>query len=833
MRDRSTPTTLPFTDVLDHLGYDGTDHLALCYKQGDGPFTTIVNTPAIIAAAAPGFPDADVWFSVNPVTGPARTGARGGADTITRLNALYADIDIKPGGCTDLDQAHQLIDDISVVIGTRPTVVIHSGHGLQPLWPIDDEDNATLDSPERTAMAAAVLKRWGRLVATIAATRDISVDSVFDLPRILRVPGTTNHKGEPVPATAVADTGAPLSIGEICDRLDEYGVAEMATDVLLDEPVDTSTWQWADRTCGYVTTMVDGWKSATPDARHPWMLSQATRIACAHRKGCLTADGHSHAVATLTARMEHLCSIGSNARNLSAVEVAEGLRWGRHRAATFPDDRLERELGNHSHGVRFEVLEGGVDSVTSLASPSQSANIGGALLAPAGKPIEASYTDVGNAQRLIHTHGHRLRYNPSRKLWMEWTGTHWRGSDDAAPAMSAAHDVAMNLSDTTKEQIAHKKYSLSHSGNANMVALARYDERVRVTPHQLDAHPMLLNTPSGTVNLTDGTQHEHRPAEHHTKITGVGYDADMPTPRWQQFLEDTFAGDRELVAYLQRVLGYATTGRVSHHVLPFLHGSGANGKSVLTDVVLSVLGDYAITLPSSVLISQKYAHDTELARLAGARVAICSEVAEDGRFDEGRVKSLTGGDRLSARFLYSNPFEFDPTHTLILSGNHQPSVHMGGDSFWRRLRLIPFAHTVPEEKRIDNLAATLVREEGPGILAWLVQGAMAAAGGMREPDSVLEATKRYEREEDSFGQFITDCLHQAPGSDIVKVEGTKLRQSYSQWCKANGISEMTAQAFGREMKRRAGASIKASNGKRWYYGVALIEAEREDSGWGA
>ena len=826
---------LTFAELLDHLGHTAGDHIALCHKKADGLFTTIINTPAILPIVADSLTDADVWFSINTLTGPPRTGPRGDANTVTRLTCLWADIDIKAGACPDLATAELLVGDISVAIGTRPSAVIHSGHGLQPLWVIDDPDNTTLDNPDQRGAAATLVRRWGRLVATIADRRGIAVDNVFDLARILRVPGTINHKDTPVPTTAVADTGAPLTVGEICDRLDEYGVPELEFDPLLDEPVDTATWQWAEETCTYTQKMIDGWKTATPDARHPWMMSQLTRLAAAHRKGCITADDHRRGIDIITARMEHLCggSAGSNARHLSVVEVREGAHWGRHRAALKTDDGIDKELGNHSHGMRFEVIEGGFDGVASLASASQAANIGGALLAPAGKPIEASYTDVGNAQRLIHAHGHRLRYNPSRKLWMEWTGTHWSSSDDAAPAMAAAHDVAMNLPDTTKEQISHRKYSLSHSGNANMVALARYDERIRVTPHQLDAHPMLLNTPSGTVDLTDGTQHEHRPAEHHTKITGVGYDADMPTPRWQQFLGDTFAGDDELVAYLQRVLGYATTGRVSHHILPFLHGSGANGKSVLTDVVLSVLGDYAITLPSSVLISQRYAHDTELARLAGARVAICSEVAEDGRFDEGRVKSLTGGDRLSARFLYSNPFEFDPTHTLVLSGNHQPSVHMGGDSFWRRLRLIPFAHTVPEEKRIDNLAATLVREEGPGILAWLVQGAIAAAGGMNEPASVQEATKRYEREEDSFGQFVTDCLHQAPGSDLVKVEGTKLRQSYSQWCKANGITEVSAQAFGREMKRRTGASIKASNGKRWYYGIALIESDKEEDGrWG-
>lgn len=824
MNTRSA-STIDFADVLELLGHTDGDHIALCYKQGDGPFTTIVNTPAIITAAAPGFTDADVWFSVNPVTGPAHTGGRGGADAVTRLTSLWADIDIKPGACADLEQAHQLIDDISAALGTRPAAIIYSGHGLQPLWPIDDDDNAILDSPERTAMAAAVLKRFGRLVATIAATRDIAVDSVFDLPRILRVPGTTNHKGDPVPATATGDSGAPLTIGEICDRLDEYGVAEMSTDVLLDEPVDTSTWEWAEKTCSYVTTMIEGWKSATPDARHPWMISQATRIACAHRKGCLTADGYRHAVAVLTARMEHLCSTGTNARKLSAVEVAEGLRWGRHRAAILPDDRLERELGNHSHEPKFTVIDGISRSVNNATSGSNA-------LAPAGEKLKASYTDLGNAQRLVHQYGHALRYNPARASWLTWTGTHWSLCEDDSAAVQAAISVAEGLPEDDKADLAFKKKSRSRAGIENMIALARRDPRIRVTADELDAHPMLLNTPTGTIDLATGARHDHQPRENHTKITAVGYDPSHPIPRWTKFLHDTFDGDTEMIGYLQRILGYAATGRVTHHILPFLHGPGGNGKSVVTDTITRMLGDYAITLPSSVLIANRYAHDTELARLAGARVAVCSEVPTDGKFDEERMKSLTGGDRITARFLYSNPFEFTPSHTLILSGNHQPAVTMGGESFWRRLRLIPFTHTVPDNEKVEGLADILINEEGPGILAWIVDGAQEAAGGLKDPQSVIDATARYEGEEDTFGQFITDCLHLAPSSDVVKADATKVRQAYSRWCKDNGAAEVSAQVFGRELRRRTGTSVIKSNGKKFYRGIALIDSEIDDARWG-
>lgn len=829
MNTRSTPTSnLTLADVLDHLGHDGTEHVALCHKTGDGPFTTHVNTPAIIAALATTLPDADVWYAINPVTGPPRTGPRGGADTITRLAALWADLDIKPGACDSIDTAHLIIDDLSAALGTRPTLITHSGHGLQPIWAIDDPDNAALDTPEMTMAATVVLKRWGRLVATIAATHHATVDSVFDLPRILRAPGTTNHKADPVPAAAVLDAGGPLTYGEILDTLDAYGIAELTSDPLLAEPVDTATWTWAEHTCPYTATMIASWATETPDARHPWMLAQATRLAAARRNGCITATDHHAAVQTLTRRLEDLCAAGSNARRVAPSEVRDGLAWGEQRATVMSDAQLSRELGDHTHTPALVILDGDNIAALSTTPPTSPRSDGTAALAPAGQPLATERTDLGNARQLIHHHGAGLRYNPTRKAWLTWDGMRWRISDDDSPAIQAAIDTADALPRTSDVEQAFRRKSQARSGLENMVAIARRDRRIRVTADELDAHPYLLNTPTGTVDLETGTQHEHRPTENHTKLTAVGCDPDMATPRWDAFLVDTFGGRIDLIDYIQRVVGYAATGRVTHHILPFLHGAGANGKSVLTDVLLEVLGDYAITVPSHVLISGKYSHDTELARLAGARLAICSEVDEDGKFDEQRVKALTGGDRLSARFLYANPFEFTPSHTLILSGNHQPSVKMGGNSFWRRLRLIPFDHTVPEKDRIDDLKDILVTEEGPGILAWIVEGAASSMAGLREPQSVIDATKAYEREEDAFGQFVAECLHLAPGSQMVKIEGTKVRAAYSSWCRANGISELSAQAFGREMRRRTGCAIKATNGVRWFLGVTLIDTESHD-----
>lgn len=821
-------TQITFAELLELLGH--TEHTSLCHKPVGGQFTTLVNTPTVLPMIVERLPDSDVWFGINPITGPARTGGkRGSADDVTALACLWADLDVKPGACHSIEHAELLIADLSAVLGTVPAVVIHSGHGLQPLWLIDDNESRNLD-PQKRAQAAVVLKRWGRLVATIAAARDITVDSVFDLPRILRVPGTINHKhpAEPMPAYAIAYPGAPLALDEIGERLDEYGVAEMESDATLDEPVDMSAFEWAEQTCPYAAKMIDSWATETPPARHPWMLAQATRIAAARRKGCLTHTDHQRAVTALTTRMQALCDSGSNARAVAPSEVADALRWGEQRIAGLADTHIDRELGNHPHGLR--VVEVTPAELTGNTTPPAVTTIGGTALAAAGQPLKASFTDTGNAQRLIHAHGHQLRYWAARRTWLHWDGHRWAPADDAAPAMAAAHQVADQLPEGSKEENAHKRASLQAAGLRNMVDLARYDDRIRVHADMLDNQPYALNTPDGTIDLHTATLHPHQAADNHTKITRVGYQPDQPTPRWTRFLTETFNGDHAMIGYLQRILGYAATGAVTHHILPFLHGAGANGKTVLTDVLLAVLGDYAITLPSHVLIADKYSHDTELARLAGARVAVCSEVTENGKFDEEKVKSLTGGDRLSARFLYSNPFEFTPSHTLILHGNHQPSVKVGGHSFWRRLRLIPFENTVPEEQRVEGLAERLVAEEGPGILAWMVAGAQAARDGLGEPARVAQATADYEQDEDALGRFIDDRLHLAPGNPNVKADTSLVRKNYSEWCRANGVTELSAIALNRELRRRTETEVIKSNGRRFYVGVGLIDPSLDDDG---
>lgn len=450
-----------------------------------------------------------------------------------------------------------------------------------------------------------------------------------------------------------------------------------------------------------------------------------------------------------------------------------------------------------------------------------------------------SFTDDGNALLFVDTYGEHLRYVPQRGMWLIWEGYRWAW-DEGGLVVELARDMIRDLEpdhfadneDMLKAARKHKASSLSRDKVNAAIHLARTDRRIVASAGSLDAAPRHLNTPGGIVDLENGELEPSDPAALHTRAAAVAPDPAMPTPRWNQFLADTFGGDADMIGFVQRLAGYSASADTGIHVLPFLHGGGQNGKSVLMDVLRQLLGDYAATAPAGFLMAGKQEHSEEMARLQGLRLVVASEVNQDAKFDEAKMKELTGGDTITARYMRQSFFSFDPTHHLWLMGNHQPQVKAGGDSFWRRLRLVPFLHKVPEDKKIENLAKILVVEEGPGILAWIIGGAIGVFdGGLRAPDAVMAATQIYAEEEDQLGRFLEECCL-IGGGEQVKLETKKLRAAYESWCHAEGEKPLSSSPFGRELKQR-GLIRKPSNGRHYYLGLALLAHDDEDnSRWG-
>ena len=276
--------------------------------------------------------------------------------------------------------------------------------------------------------------------------------------------------------------------------------------------------------------------------------------------------------------------------------------------------------------------------------------------------------------------------------------------------------------------------------------LARSDRRLAGRTDDWDADPWSLNTPGGVVDLRTARMRPHRAADLFTKISGVAPDAKCETTTWNKFLDRVTDNNRELTDFLKRILGYALTGIIREHALFFLYGTGANGKSTFLNVLTGCIGDYhRSSAIETFTASTAERHPTDLAALRGARAVTAVETEEGRRWAESKIKSLTGGDRIAARFMRQDFFEFNPTFKLIIAGNHMPSLRSVDEAIRRRFHLIPFTITVPPDERDEKLGEKL-KAEWPGILAWMIEGCLEwQRSGLAPPESVLSATASYLR----------------------------------------------------------------------------------------
>ncbi|MFI1539561.1 DNA primase family protein [Streptomyces anandii] len=459
--------------------------------------------------------------------------------------------------------------------------------------------------------------------------------------------------------------------------------------------------------------------------------------------------------------------------------------------------------------------------------------------------VPPSLTDRGNARLFVQLYREQVRHVEGLG-WFAWDGCRWKRTGGDKAALWAAGEMAENLPDTDpsgvysdRELAHHKKKTLSTTGMKALLTQAKAAPELSIDPDTLDGDPYTLCTPAGVVDLHTGRLRAPDPLRDcHSRATTV-IPRRTDTPRWNRFLADTFGEDaegREMIDFLHLLLGYSITGDVGAQVLPFLHGEGRNGKSVLLDTMVQILGEYADAAPPGLLMDRGAVseHSTELTELRGRRLVVCSELKPNDRFDETRVRLLTGGDKIKARRMGKDYFSFTPTHHLWLLGNHRPEVSTGGFAFWRRIRLLSFTRIVPAERRIDNLASELVLEEGPGILQWLIDGArryLATRDPLEGPDRVRMATTAYADTEDHIGRFIAErCTRGTGASTDLRVEQGLLYAQYTTWCDAGeGVHAASPRAFATRVRQELGlgsaADMIKSNGRKFYPGIALLEAE--------
>lgn len=443
-----------------------------------------------------------------------------------------------------------------------------------------------------------------------------------------------------------------------------------------------------------------------------------------------------------------------------------------------------------------------------------------------------AHTDDGNAQLLIQQHGEHLRYSPDRGRWLHWTGNVWEwqpstGGAARELAKATIRRIAPDGSDAARQW---KKKSLSAAAISAMLVQAQTDPRITVNADQLDANGWELNTPDGIIDLRTATLLPPDPTSLHTKLTRCGPDFSSPSEVFDRFLATTLESDASMLGYIQRLAGYSAVGVVREHILPFGLGRGGNGKGVLFETLTSVLGDYATSAPPGFLMKTGFqTHPTDLARLHGARMVICSEVNPTDKFDEAKMKQLAGGDTITARFMRQDNFSFEPTHQLWLMGNHRPAVEAGGESFWRRLRLIPFTHQVTDEERIEGLQTILATEHGPKVLAWIARGAADYyRHGLQEPERVKVATREYAHDVDTVAKFLEDeCIvdeNPMPGYGHT-VNANAFRNAYERYCIANGDAPLKGRNLLLALEEhgiKTGREVpKGAQGQRQFLGLQL------------
>lgn len=452
-------------------------------------------------------------------------------------------------------------------------------------------------------------------------------------------------------------------------------------------------------------------------------------------------------------------------------------------------------------------------------------------------------TDVGNGKRLIERHGHGLRYCWPWSKWLYWDGRRWAVDTQGAVcsraketitalyqwAVQKVMEIAQKLKEGEGDELKRQQaaanammnFCLKSEGVARikaMVDLARSEDGIPVQPGQLDQDPFLLSVLNGTIDLRTGVLRPHDRNDMITKLAPVVYDSRAEAPQFQEFLRDIFDDDSAMIQYIQRRLGYYLTGDVSEQDLEIWFGTGCNGKSVLINILIEVLGpDYGMKAAKDLLLAKHgERHPTEIADLHGKRFVACLETDDGRRLAESLVKDLTGGDRVRARRMREDHWEFTPTHKLILCTNHKPAISGTDHAIWRRVRLIPFKVTIPEAKKDPKLLEKLKREL-PGILAWCVQGCLQwQREGLGIPEVVQDATKDYRAGQDVLGAFIQDCCLQGPD---YRIKSGDLYAAYTAWSKQSGEREVSARKFGEAMTERQ-FERQTSNGT-WYLRVAV------------
>lgn len=494
---------------------------------------------------------------------------------------------------------------------------------------------------------------------------------------------------------------------------------------------------------------------------------------------------------------------------LTRGEAGATVRSGLSSGGKSPRDLSE--VGNHSRETPSSSHSAG-DDPRSLFNPARA-------------------TDLGNAERFISLCGKNVRYCKGLG-WLIWDGKRWlKDADDKVVELyktmiPSIYQEAVDARDVNLRQ-SLARWAISSERQKQIsgcLFMARSDRALYVQNADLfDGNKWLLNVQNGTLDLSTGRLREARRDDLNTRLTPIAYDHTAQCPTWKQFLSEIMQGDAEMVAYLQRVIGYTLTGETREQCWFFLHGAGQNGKSTLVGILGKLMGEYGIKTEIETFMASKMdrkagAPSPDIAAMAGSRYVFASETEEGRRLAVGKIKDMVSGEPVTARQLHKDPFQFTPLWKLWISGNHRPTIPDTTFSTWRRLKLIPFNYRVPDEKKDGSLGDKLT-DELPGILKWAVDGCLDwQKHGMREPEAVKTATSNYRNSQDVVAAFIDECCF-IPASRPwdVQTSAKDLYHAYTEWAHQSGERSVNQRRFGEALSERGFERFRGGKdgGHRW------------------
>ena len=413
-----------------------------------------------------------------------------------------------------------------------------------------------------------------------------------------------------------------------------------------------------------------------------------------------------------------------------------------------------------------------------------------------------------------------LRFDHERQQWLRWDGQRWR-VDKTSFVMECIREIIREKAgdQTPGARVRLGRYSFA----CGVEKFARSDRAFAVDGAVWDSNPLLLGTPGGTVDLRTGVLRSPTPEDHITKISAIVPAEQSKCPMWLKFLGEAAGDDADLIRFIRQFCGYSLTGSTKEHIMVFVYGPGGNGKSVFVNTLTGIFGEYCTTAPMDTLISSRSdRHPTEVARLMGARLVTASETEKNHAFAEAKLKALTGGDRVAARFMRQNFFEFIPTGKWIVVGNHKPSLTCVDEAIKRRLLIVPF---IRQPAHPDCDLEEKLKAEWPAILRWMIEGSLDyLANGLLRPETAVAATNEYFENQDLFGQWLDEKCDIDAGNWHVWDPVADLYVSWSAFATASGEPPESKKTFSEAMQSRGLELGKGAKGKRVVRGVRLKRA---------